>query len=154
MQYAIEIVGSFLGATIPSWLRVFDCRKPIGQEFAVKAPWTYTVDGKTFNPTLLGSETAEVDLGLRSENDRFATTPSSGSGYGDTRVSESEARAAVSAMLRAAHQRQAEWERVSALPASTNGGGVYYKPIAVALCNYGWSLICDERISRVVAFKD
>ena len=65
MHYAIEIVGSFLGVAIPAWLRVFDCRKPIGEEFSAKAPWTYTYEGKTFSPTLLGSETAEVDLGLR-----------------------------------------------------------------------------------------
>lgn len=111
MQYAIEIVGSFLGVTIPTWLRVFDCRRPIDSTF-VRAPWSYTGEDGTVHPIhLLGSETAEVDLGLRGDGIYHGTTPTSGSGYGDTRVSESEALSAVNAMMRAAHQRHEEWQK-------------------------------------------
>lgn len=153
MPYAIEIVGGmFLGLPIPTWLRVFDCRKPEGQEF-VKAPWTYTLDGETFTPSLLGSETAAVDLGLRGEGFHEDTTPISGSGYGDTRRSESEALAAVKSMIESAHRLHKDWEDACRKPMSTNGGSVVYKPVAIALCNYGWSVICDKRGYRVVEFR-
>jgi hypothetical protein len=151
-KLAIEITGSFLGQEIPSWLRVFDCRKPIGEEI-VKAPWTNTYDGKTYSPSLFGSECAAVDLGLRGKGVHEDTTPVSGSGYGDTRRSESEALSAVRSMIEAAQRTHQDWEEACGKPMSTNGGSVCYQPIAVALCNFGWSVICDRRGYRVVSFS-
>ena len=145
MSYAIEIVGSFLGVSIPAWLRVFDCRKPI-DEVSVLAPWTYTKkDGTVLPIHLFGSETCEVDLGLRGDGFSHGTTPTCCSGYGDTRTNEAEAHLAVTNMIECAIQHHEKWLWANAQPKSTDGGGCYYQPIAVALCNYGWSVIADGR---------
>ncbi len=144
MPYATEIKGSFHGVAIPTWLRVFDCRQPIGAEF-VLAPWTVTLFGKECRVSLLGSELAEVDLGLRSKEDRHAANPSSCSGYGDARISESEAAAMLLDALAAARGHQKEWEWASTRPRRQDGGQAHYQPIAIALCNFGWSVIADSR---------
>lgn len=152
MTYSIEIKDEFYGQSIPAWLRCFDCRNPEGQEFSKEAPWTHTNKGHLRHPILMGCETAQVDLGLRAKGESNAAVPISGSGYGDTRRNAEEAKLAVERMLEAAHRLHSEYEEASRQPMSTNGGSVIYQPIAVALCNFGWSLICDRRISRVVSF--
>lgn len=150
-KLAIEIKGSFLGQEIPSWLRVFDCRTPASDP-PILAPWTCTFNNKTFSPSLFGSEPASVDLGLRAKGIHEDIVPIGGSGYGDTRRNEAEALSATRAMFYAAAACKRDWDKASAKPMSDNGGSIYYQPIAVALCNYGWSVICDRRDYRVVEF--
>lgn len=152
MPYATEIHGSFLGQTIPEGIRCFDCRRPIGTEFQV-APWTYTIDGEERPAHLIGSEAAQVDLGLRTKHERFAFTPCSGSGYGDTRYYDNHRDDAIRDMFAAAVRVRDEYNRMIQKPASTDGGGVYYKPIAAVLNNFGWTLISDERTAHCVSLR-
>jgi hypothetical protein len=154
MPYAKEIVdGTFLDHPIPSWLRVFDCRKPEGQEFT-KAPWSYKVNGKTVSPSLIGEDLAEMDLGLRTRDGSNATHPEYCNRYGDLRDDDLETQDAIKHMIAAAYKIHDEWVAcLTPESALVDCGKVCYKPIAVALCNFGWSVIADRRISRVVAFS-
>ena len=139
MTYSKEITDrEWYGVKIPRWLRVFDCRG----DGTVKA-WR----------TLWASEAAEVDLGLRTETESHATTPVSGSGYADMREYEPDAKLAVARMVQEAKKlRLAYTEALGKPPTEGDGGSCHYPPVAVALCNFGWSVIADRRVCVVRRF--
>ena len=145
MTYAKEIRGTWFGVAIPVWLRAFDCRAP-DEEIAPKAPW---------GATLWSSERAEVDLGLRTEHDRFGTAPFSCSTYTDTRkADEQELARQVRDMIKRAAEMRAEYHAADANRARKGeGGSCLYQPVAVTLSNFGWSVICDERTMIVRRFS-
>lgn len=145
MSYAQEVSGSWFGVKIPEWLRAFDCRAS-DDEIAPKAPW---------GSCLWSSERAEVDLGLRSEHERFATSPRGCSTYVDARkADEQELSRQVADMVKAASDMLREYVEAMAKQAPKGAGGsCLYRPVAVALCNYGWSVICDERTMIVRRFS-
>jgi len=144
MLYAIEIKDrEWYGVKIPKWLRVFDCR---GDEI-LKAPWGHT---------LWSSEKAEVDLGLRTETDRFGTTPLRCSTYIDSRTAaETELTRQVTDMVKEAKQIRVQYLDAKKNPGEDkgHGGSGYYMPIAIAMSNFGWNVICDERISATKFFQ-
>ena len=139
--FAVEIKeASWYGVDLPRWIRVFDCRCAKGTEFSAKAPW---------GATLMGSERAEVDMGLRGEtwDERHATTPMSCSTYIDARTcDESELRKQVSDMVREAARMRDTYLKAKENPAKEGeGGGCNYMPVGIALSNFGWSIIADTR---------
>jgi len=121
-RYAKEHVGEWYGVPIPGWLRVFDCRAS-DEEITPTAPW---------GAALWSSERAEVDLGLRrGYADSDATNPVSCHTYIDARTaSKEEIRAQLRRMIEAA---------TSARPQGV---------VAVALGNFGWTVIADRRKER------
>jgi hypothetical protein len=92
-MYAIEITKrEWHGVKIPKWLRAFDCR---GDELP-KSPW---------GTTLYSCEKAEVDLGLRTAKEGFATSPLSCSTHIDAReCDESELTRQIADMVREARK--------------------------------------------------
>lgn len=144
MSYAIEMVGTWYGVRIPRWLRAFDVR---GDVFAKPvAPW---------GATLWSSECAEVDLGLRTENDRFGTTPLSCSTYTDARhADDAELARQVKDMVKEARRFRLEYLRAKRLITEHGqGGSCLYMPVAVSMANFGWSIISDTRTCVVRAFQ-
>ena len=143
-MYAIEISErEWHGVEIPEWLRVFDCR---GDDL-VKASWGHV---------LWSSEKAEVDLGLRSDKDRFATTPLSCSTYIDSRTAvESELARQVANMVAEATRLRDQCLEAKQSPGEDKGfgGSGYYLPVAIAMSNFGWDIICDRRISVTKFFQ-
>lgn len=143
-MYAIEITErEWCGVKIPKWLRVFDCR---GDELT-KAPW---------GQTLWSSEKAEIDLGLRSEKDRFGTSPLSCSTHIDSRTApEAELTRQMADMVKEATRLRKQYLEAKKNPGEDkgHGGSGYYLPVAVAISNFGWNVICDERISVTKFFQ-
>jgi hypothetical protein len=135
---AIEITErEWYGVKIPSWLRVFDCR---GEDLVI-APW---------GSVLWSSKRAEVDLGLRTEKDRFGTTPLSCSTHIDSRTaSESELTRQVADMVKEATKLRDQYLEAKKNPGKDKwfGGSGYYLPVAIAMSNFGWNVICDKRTS-------
>lgn len=147
MGYSKEITGIVFDVSLPDWLRFFDCRAS-EKELFPEAPWT-NMYGKVI---LFGSERAEVDLGLRTKDDRFGTTPTSCQTYVDARVCDSnELSRQVADMVQAATKLRQDWIEAAKHP-SADGGSCYYKPVAICLSNYGWNVLCDTRTKRVRAF--
>lgn len=143
-KYSIEITErQWYGVKVPKWLRVFDCR---GAELP-KTPWGYT---------LFASEKAEVDLGLRSETDSFGATPISCSTYIDSRLAaEAELIRQVTDMVQRARQLRLQYLAAKKNPGEDkgHGGSAYYLPVAVTLSNFGWSVLCDRRVSVTKFFQ-
>lgn len=112
---------SLCGVEFPEWLPVFDCRC---------------------------EERAEYALGFN------FITPVSIQGYWDTRDPKSEKYAMrwLADILRIAKEEMALWELIGEdweAMNNGNGGSVCYKPVAVALSNYGACLICDQTTKRI-----
>jgi len=142
MGYAIEVIGTWYGIEIPSWLRAFDCRA----NDAATSPW---------GTSLWSSERAEVDMGLRTATSRNATTPVSCSTYTDARrADDAELARQVTRMVEEATRIRAEYLAAKDRPAQPgSGGSCLYLPVAVCMANYGWSVVCDERTMIVRAFS-
>jgi hypothetical protein len=135
--HSIEITGEWFGIPVPSWLRAFDCRSS---------------DEQTFKSKYWGSERAQIDLGLGVGWECHATTPLSCSTYYDARgAAIDDLRHQVEDMVREADKFYAEWETATDNPG--NGGSCLYRPVGIALCNYGWSVISDKRTMKVRAFR-
>ena len=143
-MYAIEIMErEWHGVKIPEWLRVFDCR---GEELP-KVPW---------GQTLFASEKASVDLGLLSETDSFSACPLSCSTYTDSRIAaEAELTRQVTDMVNRAEMFKEQYLEAKETPGNDKGfgGSAYYLPVAVALSNFGWSVISDRRLSVTKFFQ-
>jgi hypothetical protein len=146
--YSTEVKGEWYGVTIPPWLRAFDCRCEAGKEFSYISPW---------GATLMGSERAEVDVGLRgaSYDDCHGTSPTSCQTYIDARTaSEDELRKQVSDMVREATKLRDEYLHQATLPETPGqGGSCYYMPVLVALSNFGWSIVSDRRQCVVRSYQ-
>jgi hypothetical protein len=142
-MYAIEITErEWYGVKIPTWLRVFDCR---GDELP-----------KAWKRTLWSSDRAEVDLGLLTEKDRFATTPLSCSTYIDSRTcAEAELTRQVTDMVKEATFLLEQYLDAKENPGENreHGGSGFYQPVAIALSNFGWNVICDVRLSATKFFQ-
>lgn len=144
MSFAKEISGEWYGVAIPSWLRAFDCRSE--DVFAdPRSPW---------GTVLYSDEKAQVDLGLRTETYRYATTPLSCSTYIDARrADDAELARQVRDMAQAATKLHKEWEKAASLLAARGeGGSCVYCPVAICMSNFGWSVLSDERTCRVRRF--
>lgn len=143
-MYSKEIRGAWSGVQIPDWLRVFDCRNADGEAW-VKTPW---------GSTLLGSERAQVDLGLRTAEGSHATMLLSCSTYIDARTAgEAEIGKQLRDGIKEAEKFRAEYEAAKKRRAKPgDGGSCLYMPVAFALSNFGWCIISDERTMIVRAF--
>lgn len=141
----ITILG---GVKLPTTVRVFDCRVPDDELFTFVTPW---------GTKPLGSERAQIALGLLGPGQYDACTPIGASGFGDLRDDTEYARGKLAEIAREFHKYAREYRRAyrdaKARPA-TDGGSVHYQPIAFALCNYGWSMIADRRAGVTRAFDD
>ncbi len=143
---------SLLGVEFPDWLLVFDCR------------WSEDLD-LPLDPSgqvlMYGSERAEYALGLRSYERQEYNSASlvSSQGLADTRqpgFGHEDARNSLLSLIEHATEERAkylalgeDWEdRDTGL-----GGRAFHLPVAVALANYGASLIADRRIYRVQFFN-
>jgi hypothetical protein len=143
-MYAIEITErEWYGVKIPKWLRVFDCR---GDDI-VKAPW---------GRALWSCEKAEVDLGLLSKDNDFTSNPLSCSTHIDSRTApESELTRQVTDMVKEARRLRVQYLDAKKDPGEDkgHGGSGYYLPVAIALSNFGWNIICDRRESVTKFFQ-
>lgn len=92
--------------------------------------------------TYYASERAVLILG---DNHSFSV---SGSGWGDTRNNPEEFVGMMKHALLAFNHQLLQWE--SGEESVGKGGGVVYKPVAVALANYGWAVICDTSTYRMI----
>jgi hypothetical protein len=144
-KYANEVTGGmWYGVTLPSWLRAFDCRADMS-DFAPESSW---------GAPLFGSQRAEVDMGLRTKDDRFACTPISCQTYIDARKADmQELCRQVTDMVNSATGLRADYESAKAAAKEpSNGGSCYYMPVAICLSNFGWSIMCDNRTVVVRSF--
>jgi len=145
MTYAKEIKGEWYGVAIPSWLRAFDCR----EDDAAPAPRT------SWGARLWSTDRATVDMGLRGEGFSYDTRPLSCSTYIDARRADKEELARqVRRMIEAAEKLRAERIEAESRPAKPGkGGSVLYHPVAIAMANYGWAVISDQRTAFVRGFE-
>lgn len=132
MQGCEELQGIWNGIKIPASIQVFDCRWPDA------APTPRTEAGRT----LWGSERAAYALRVR------ATYPVVCQAYEDFRQAPAARLAkalkdALDAFRSVRHAYQAALRQ----PAGPDEGGsvhcVHYRPVAVALNNYGWAIVAD-----------
>lgn len=136
MGYANEIKGPWFGVEIPAYLRCFDCR---GTELV--GPY-------------LSSERAEADLGLYVGDERYGTTPVSCHTYLDARTASDELLAKqVQDMVRESERLNQEYESCVETKDTGKGGSCFYRPLALCMSNYGWSVLCDRRTVRIRHFK-
>ena len=134
MSHAKEVTGKWFGVEIPVWLRAFDCR------------------GEPFAGPYMGSEKAEVDLGLRGGDDRHGTTPMSCQTYIDARTAdEVELRRQVTDMVREAEKMKKAYDAAPTKDQG-HGGSCLYLPVAICMSNFGWGVLCDRRTQRVRYF--
>lgn len=134
-----------LPLTIIDGWPVFDCRSPEDDLLSFKAPW---------GETLCGPERAAYSLGLRCGWDHHDTTPLSVSGCADLRRWPNQFDRVSRDLVKEAQRLQREWDDARANPsAEGEGGSVFYKPVAIAVCNFGASIIADRRTSAVRRFR-
>jgi hypothetical protein len=128
--HSIEHTKELYGVKIPPWLRAFDCRA-----------YAY------FGCGLYGSERAEADLGLRSEKENHSTTPESCNPHIDNREAmPEELKRQVTDMVASATKMRDKFLKMAKRGSNLKGGTAIYLPVAVALSNFGWSIIADKRI--------
>jgi hypothetical protein len=156
MTYAKEIKGTWYGVEIPAWLRVFDCRQSDEDMSESRAPWTVTTSTGEHRPLLWSGERAEVDCGLRTKDDRHATTPHSCQAYTDFRkANDATCAKYVREMIVEAERERAVYEKAKANPKADkgHGGSCYYMPVFAYLANYGWGVTADQRTMVVEPFQ-
>ncbi len=129
---------------IDGW-HVFDCRTG-EDEFGgtVKAPW---------GETLWGSERAAYSIGLRTSYMGDDTTPLSTSGCPDLRTWPGQYEKVARNLVKEAKRLMKDYENALANPAPEGeGGSVFHRPVIVAVCNFGGSVIADRRVFAVRRF--
>jgi hypothetical protein len=141
MLYAQEIKeATWHGIVLPAGLRAFDCRG----DNVIRSPW---------GTVLFASEKAECDLGLRKQNEWYATTPVSCHTYIDSRrAADSQLRQLVKAMVSESGKLWDKWEAAAASRPTSHGGEAVYRPLALCLENFGWCILADKRMSRTRYF--
>lgn len=133
--FSLEIKGEWFGIAIPEWLRAFDCRSSDKESFP-KTSW---------GRSLVATERAQVDLGLQTEHCNNAATLVGCHTYTDARrANEAELRRQITNMIEEAEKCRLAYIKAQNNP-SNDGGGCYYMPVGIALCNYGWTVIGDEK---------
>jgi hypothetical protein len=124
---------------------VFDCRWP-EHVACPRAPW---------GETLMGAEMAAVQLGLRyGWSERFDTVTAGISHVPDTRADEATRRRLTRDLLEI--YASATFDYLDALarpPQPGAGGSLFYRPVAIAICNFGGSVIADLRMKAVRIFN-
>jgi len=140
---------NLLGVKLPAWLPAFDCR------WAEDLPLPKDASGLT----LYGSERAEVALGLRDTEKGIynSVTPTSiqGTDFRDPRWQKDAAKT-LRDLIKYAKKHKAVYDSLGENWKDTDrsGGVGYFLPVAIALSNFGASLICDRRAYRVKFFQD
>ena len=142
---------SLLGIDFPEWLPVFDCRWP--DEDLPKDPSGHV--------TMWSSERAEYALGLRSYEKGIydASCPVSIQSYVDSRNErwKEDAKRWLRDLIARAKELREKHESIGQDWQSKNnghGGSVCDLPLAIALSNFGASLIADRKQSRTEYFQD
>jgi hypothetical protein len=143
MTYSVELIDrKVFGVRIPEWLRVFDCRGEIMRTES--------------NRALYSSDKATWDLGLDSDTECNSSCPISCSTHIDSRsCDESELARQMADMVSHAKKAMTSYVEAVNMPGDDkgHGGTGHDKPIAIALSNYGWSVICDRRLSATKFFR-
>jgi hypothetical protein len=67
---------------------------------------------------------------------------------------EENAREFVADCAREAEKMLAAWRAAEGEVDNGRGGGCVHYPVAIVLCNYGAHVACDDRLTRVVYFRD
>lgn len=130
---------------VEDWL-VFDCRSPEDGVFSVKAPW---------GETLIGAEQAAYSMGLRTSWMGNDTTPAGLSGCQDLRQSQSQFERVARDLVQQAKRLMKDYEAAKRNPAPEGAGGsVYYRPVAIAISNFGGSVLADRRDFSVRCFSN
>lgn len=129
---------------IDGWA-VFDCRTGEDEyEGQVKAPW---------GETLWGSERAAYSIGLRTGWMGHDTTPLSTSGCPDLRTWPGQYEKVARNLVKEAKRLMKDYESALANPAPEGeGGSVFYRPVILAVCNFGGAVIADRRVFAVRRF--
>ncbi len=129
---------------VEDWL-VFDCRTSDEDAGCVKAPW---------GETLWGSERAAYSLGLRTSWMGDDTVPVGLSGCPDLRRWPAQFDRVALDLVQQAKRLMKDYEGAKRNPAPDGAGGsVYYRPVAIAVCNFGGSVIADRRDFAVRRFS-
>ena len=140
----VAITGTFAGVDLGP-VTLYDCRLPAGEP----TPKAH------YGESLYAGERAAYALGLRlSWHEQYDATPMSVSVYYDTRRPENAADTAalVAKLVTLFGQCRTDYRRALRDPGMPNGGGtIYYQPIAIALANYGGSVLADTRQIAVTA---
>jgi hypothetical protein len=146
--------GTFVGVRLPRSVPFFDCRD--FEDCNIRADY-----GADYNPILYGSERAAFALGLRvparSYYDQFDTLSRGIQFYFDSRHENmaSETARIVKSLRKALAELWRAYRKAKRNPAKPDSGGsVYYRPVAIELCNYGASVMADNRDFVVEGFDN
>lgn len=135
----------FLGVRFPDWLRVFDCRREREQVFSDPTPWGERIYCRAaYALGLLNGWTGNKDRHV--SRIQF---------YFDARELENreETVKVLKDLAKTAEEILKDYKNAEKRKAAPGqGGGVYYRPIAVALSNYGASVIADSESAVVKSF--
>lgn len=137
-MYSSEIASgiTWYDTVIPEWLRAFDCRSMVG----------YLGTVASYGFILYGSEKAMVDMGLKGMDFDYCTTPESCDPHIDNReATHDELARQVADMVATATRIKLKYEEVAKRGNNPNGGTAIYLPVAIALSNFGWTIIADKR---------
>lgn len=142
-MYSIEITTrEWYGVKIPKWLRVFDCR---GDD----------IPRRPNGVAIYSSEKAAYDTGLRTDTEWNDGTPVSMQTHWDSRTAPSEELTRqVTAMVAEAKSLKREYDKaLKTPPPPGESGSLFFKVVCVALSNYGWCVLVDQRCQAVRPFK-
>jgi hypothetical protein len=123
---------------------VFDCRV-LDDAPRVKAPW---------GETLYGVELAAYSLGISEGWAGNACYPISVSGYRDTRGDDEKFMAIARDLAKHAKRLRSAYEKSVGSVNNGRGGSVNHAPVAVAVTNFGGSVIADRRVFSVEYFRE
>ncbi len=122
---------------LPKDCRIIDCRTPDGGE----------VNRDHNGKWLMASEYAVFLLGYPCCNPR-------GSGGDDLRnIAESCMSNQIDNAIRAWKDVRRQYCAARRNP-SRDGGSVHYRPVCIAVSNYGWSILADQRDSYTQGFRN
>lgn len=129
---------------IPDTVAVYDLRG-----FAVeKAPWGESLFGGEILAYRLG-----IKKGIRYPEDR-SRFPAGIQTYHDLRKNEDHFVDLVKAGTETLVSLEAQYQKALLNPAKKGeGGSVHYKPVALAVMNFGVSILCDRNFKAVERFE-
>jgi hypothetical protein len=135
--------NTFGGVRLPKTVRVYDTRQ------ANNAPVVKRITNNGIALGLWGSERAAFTEGIDSTSPQSCTT------YTDARTcQQSELARQMKSIRQSIAKMLVEYRRAKRnLAKSGDGGSCVYKPVFVAISNYGWSIHADRNNYLVASFR-